>query len=132
MNSMISPIFFLLMSCIKNKLTFLILLIFYFEIITTNTVFLSRSYIFLGGFILFSILISHKVKKENSNYFNSFLFNIIIFVLLFLINIQIINNITMTVHFWLNRIEFNLYIKPPKPRFFYYTSSLWIEYDKIL
>jgi hypothetical protein len=83
----------------KNKLTFLILLIFYFEIITTNTVFLSRSYIFLGGFILFSILISHKVKKENSNYFNSFLFNIIIFVLLFLINIQIINNIRASKYF---------------------------------
>ena len=32
----------------KNKLTILILLIFYFEIITTNTVLLSRSYIFLG------------------------------------------------------------------------------------
>ena len=83
----------------KNKLTFLILLIFYFEIITTNTVFLSRSYIFLGGFILFSILISHKVKKEDSDYFNSFLFNIIIFVLLFLINIQIINNIRASKYF---------------------------------
>ena len=83
----------------KNKLTFLILLIFYFEIITTNTVFLSRSYIFLGGFILFSILISNKVKKKNSDYFNSFLFNIIIFVLLFLINIQIINNIRASKYF---------------------------------
>ena len=83
----------------KNKLTFLILLIFYFEIITTNTVLLSRSYIFLGGFILFSILISHKVKKEDSDYFNSFLFNIIIFVLLFLINIQIINNIRASKYF---------------------------------
>jgi hypothetical protein len=83
----------------KNKLTFLILLIFYFEIITTNTVLLSRSYIFLGGFILFSILISYKVKKENSNYFNSFLFNIIIFILLFLINIQVINNIRASKYF---------------------------------
>ena len=83
----------------KNKLTFLILLIFYFEIITTNTVFLIISYIFLGGFILFSILISHKVKKEDSDYFNSFLFNIIIFVLLFLINIQIINNIRASKYF---------------------------------
>jgi len=83
----------------KNKLTFLILLIFYFEIITTNTVLLSRSYIFLGGFILFSILISNKVKKKNSDYFNSFLFNIIIFVLLFLINIQIINNIRASKYF---------------------------------
>ena len=39
----------------KNKLTFLILLIFYFEIITTNTVLLSRSYIFLGWiYIIFN------------------------------------------------------------------------------
>ena len=94
----------------KKKLTFLILLIFYFEIITTNTVLLSRSYIFLGGFILFSILISYRINKENSNYFNSFLFNIIIFVLLFLINIQIINNIRAAKYydpefFYLNKVD---------------------------
>ena len=94
----------------KKKLTFLILLIFYFEIITTNTVVLSRSYIFLGGFILFSILISYRVNKKNSNYFNSFLFNIIIFVLLFLINIQIINNIRAAKYFdpeffYLNKVD---------------------------
>ena len=83
----------------KKKLTLLILLIFYFEIITTNTVLLSRSYIFLGAFILFSILISYRVKKNDSNYFNSFLFNIIIFVLLFLINIQVINNIRASKYF---------------------------------
>jgi len=83
----------------KNKLTFLILLIFYFEIVTTNTILLSRSYIFLGGFILFSILISNKIKKKNYDYFNSFLLNIIVLIFLFLINIQIINNIRASKYF---------------------------------
>ena len=83
----------------KNKLTFLILLIFYFEIILTNTVLLSRSYVFLGGFLLFSILISHRIKKENSNYFNSFLINIIFFVFVFLVNIQIINDMRASKYF---------------------------------
>ena len=76
----------------KNKLTLLILLIFYFEIITTSTVLLSRSYIFLGGFILFSILIFYKVEKVNANYVNSFLLNIFVLVFVFLINIQFINS----------------------------------------
>ena len=48
----------------KNRLTFLVLLIFYFEIFTTNIVLLSRSFIFIGGFILLSILISYKIKKK--------------------------------------------------------------------
>mgnify|MGYP006090507227 FL=1 len=83
----------------KKKLTFLILLIFYFEIIITNTVLLSRSYIFLGTFILFSILTTYRINKENSNYFNSFLFNVIVFILLFLINIQVVNNIRASKYF---------------------------------
>ena len=77
----------------KNKLTLLILLIFYFEIITTNTVLLSRSYIFLGGFILFSILIFYKVERTDANYINSFLLNIFVFIFIFLINIQLINSV---------------------------------------
>ena len=63
----------------KNRLTFLVLLIFYFEIFTTNMVLLSRSFIFIGGFLLLSILIANKIKKENTNYLNSFLINIIFF-----------------------------------------------------
>lgn len=77
----------------KNRLTFLVLLIFYFEIFTTNIVLLSRSFIFIGGFILLSILISNKIKKENTNYLNSFLINIIFFSFIYIISIQVINSV---------------------------------------
>ena len=80
----------------KDRLTFLVLLIFYFEIITTNSVLLSRSFIFIGGFILLSTLVTKKIKKENTNYFNSFLINIIFFTFLYIISIQAINS--MRIH----------------------------------
>lgn len=75
----------------KKKITFLILLIFYFEVTLTNTVLLSRSYIFLGGFMLLATLISYKINKDN--YYNSFLLNIIFFSFTFLINVQVIETI---------------------------------------
>ena len=77
----------------KNRLTFLVLLIFYFEIFTTNIVLLSRSFIFIGGFMLLSILISNKIKKENTNYLNSFLINIIFFSFIYITSIQVINSV---------------------------------------
>ena len=81
----------------KNKVTFLILLIFYFEITLTNTVLLSRSYIFLGGFILLATLISHKTK--GGDYYNSFIFNIIFLFFTFLINVQFIETLRDSKYF---------------------------------
>ena len=54
---------------------------------------LSRSFIFIVGFVLLSILISNKIKKANTNYLNSFLVNIIFFSFVYVISIQVINSV---------------------------------------
>ena len=43
--------------------------------------------------MLLSILISNKIKKENTNYLNSFLINIIFFSFIYITSIQVINSV---------------------------------------